>query len=328
MGCTRRYRFVSIALLGCALLWIPGFRFLFSARHFCFSLLALGARASTRPLGDQVPYLCSCKEELKKHAPEHCALRASCAPGPRQRPGSVDCTSMYKQRNARDPSRAPYGLFRPLPPQCNGNPEKPKQRASCAQKRRGAVHAPGSAFDRALDLRVPVSRGEGRTEMSAGSLARCARVRCTYTEVRSTNPGMPSRTAVGGAAPGVCSLDSGHPALRRVAVGSAVRAAPAAQWLLSLAQARESDPRAGRARKNERRRGEESKARARNWTTNPSAVKSPVKSMREWRASAELVPDWIRGELGMQRVNDGRIRRAVSRLKPESPAPAPGHNLS
>jgi len=45
-------------------------------------------------------------------------------------------------------------------------------------------------------------------------------------DVRSTNPGLTSRTAAGSAASGVCSL-----------------------WSLSLAQARESDPRAGRARK-------------------------------------------------------------------------------
>ena len=43
----------------------------------------------------------------------------------------------------------------------------------------------------------------------------------------------------------VTSLDSGHPALRPFGVSFAVRAAPAAQWLLSLGQARESDPRAG-----------------------------------------------------------------------------------
>ena len=36
------------------------------------------------------------------------------------------------------------------------------------------------ALDPARDLRVPVCRGEGRTEMSAGSRARCARVRCTH----------------------------------------------------------------------------------------------------------------------------------------------------
>jgi hypothetical protein len=84
------------------------------------------------------------------------------------------------------------------------------------------------ALDSALDLRVPVCRGEGRTEMLAESRARCARVRCLYTDVQSTNPGLTSRTAAGGAVSGECSL-----------------------WLLSLAQARESNPRAGRARKNE-----------------------------------------------------------------------------
>ena len=97
-----------------------------------------------------------------------------------------------------------------------------------AEARPGAKAPHARALDPAGDLRVPVCRGEGRSEMPERSRARCARVRCLYTDVQSTNPGLTSRTAAGGAASGGCSL-----------------------WLLSLAQARESDPRAGRARKNE-----------------------------------------------------------------------------
>jgi len=157
----------------------------------------------------------------------------SCPKGPRQRPGSIDCTSLSRQRNRRDPSRRPCGRFRPLPPQCNGDPEEPRRRAPARRSPRQEQRAAGHCFGLARDLRVPVCRGEGMTEMPERSRARRARVRCTHTDVRSTNSGMPSRTAEGSAASGGCSL-----------------------WLLSLAQARESDPRAGSARKTERTRSE------------------------------------------------------------------------
>src|SRR5580765_8055142 len=58
----------------------------------------------------------------------------------------------------------------------------------------GARRADGGALDRDRDLRAPVCRGEDMTETSAGSRARRARVRCTHRDVRSTNPGLPSRT--------------------------------------------------------------------------------------------------------------------------------------
>jgi len=107
-----------------------------------------------------------------------------------------------------------------------------------ATARAKALHA--VAFDLALDLRVPVCRGEGRSEMLAESRARCARVRCTHTDVRSTNPGLSSRTATGGAASGAHSL-----------------------WFLSLVRARERNPRAGRARKGEETRSQKIKSQAR-----------------------------------------------------------------
>ena len=106
----------------------------------------------------------------------------------------------------------------------------------------GARRAEGGAFDLAPDLRVPVCRGEGRSEMLAESRARCARVRCTHRDVRSTNPGLTSRTAEGGAASGVHF-----------------------SWLLLFVQAKRSDPRAGRARKGERTRSETIKNQSKNW---------------------------------------------------------------
>jgi len=121
---------------------------------------------------------------------------------------------------------------------CRRNAMGTRKSRSSALLRAEAKSPPRRALDSALDLRVPVCRGEGRSEMPERSRARCARVRCLYTDVQSTNPGLTSRTAAGGAASGGCSL-----------------------WLLSLAQARESDPRAGRARKNEGTRVRRDKSR-------------------------------------------------------------------
>jgi len=95
------------------------------------------------------------------------------------------------------------------------------------------------ALDPARDLRVPVCRGEGRSEMLAESRARCARVRCLDREVQSTNPGLTSRTAAGSAASGVHFF-----------------------WLLFFVQAKKSDPRAGRARKGERMRVQKTNSKA------------------------------------------------------------------
>jgi hypothetical protein len=160
---------------------------------------------------------------------------------------------------ARFIAHTPLGPDRPLPPQCNGDPEKARAARSCAQKQRQERPLPPSAPSPALRagegkaslplrsggscraateggafavaLGVPVSRGEGRTDPPAGAARGIARRSRTHRDVRRANPGLTSRTAAGGAAPGVCSL-----------------------WLLSLAQARESGTRAGRARNTERMR--------------------------------------------------------------------------
>jgi hypothetical protein len=195
------------------------------------------------PYGRAAYFLCSCRESRQRDTPQNIAPFGHPAQRVRDS-GRVPLTALPCAGNGMRaiPRAHPTGLF----VRCRRNvmatweePERahPARRSSVIGAR---FLAPGSALDLALalalDLRVPVSRGESRTETSAGSRAGCARVRCTHTEVRSTNPGMSSRTAAGGAAPGVCSL-----------------------WLLSLAQARESDPRAGRARKIERTRSEKIK---------------------------------------------------------------------
>ena len=121
---------------------------------------------------------------------------------------------------------------------CRRNAMGTRKSRSSALLRAEAKSPPRRALDSALDLRVPVCRGEGRSEMPERSRARCARVRCLDREVQSTNPGLTSRTAVGGAASGVHFF-----------------------WLLFFGQAKKSNPRAGRARKNEWTRLQEIKCK-------------------------------------------------------------------
>src|SRR5581483_10279915 len=75
------------------------------------------------------------RKEPKKHAPAHCARRASCASGPRQRSGSADCTSCATAESARSLAPTPSGPDRPLPPQCHGSPEEQSARVLRAEAR-------------------------------------------------------------------------------------------------------------------------------------------------------------------------------------------------
>ncbi len=129
----------------------------------------------------------------------------------------------------------PAGVF----DRCRRNAMGTRKSRSSALLRAEAKSPPRRALDSALDLRVPVCRGEGRSEMSVGSRAGCARVRCLDREVQSTNPGLSSRTAAGSAASGVHFF-----------------------WLLFFVQAKKSDPRAGRARKGERMRVQKTNSKA------------------------------------------------------------------
>ena len=117
-------------------------------------------------------------------------------------------------------SRAPYGPDRPLSPQCNGDPEKPEQRASCAPKLEQEAGAPLSA----LPLLLLVISGPRQPRRGHDGFARrvARRMRASSRmdrDVHRANPGMTSRTAVGGAAPGAAFL-----------------------WLLSCRCRQESDP--------------------------------------------------------------------------------------
>ena len=127
------------------------------------------------------------------------------------------------------PRAAPAGVSDRCRRNAMGTRKSEKQRAP-ARRSKEIAKAP-RAVAPGFDLRVPVCRGEGRSEMLAESRARCARVRCLDREVQSTNPDLTSRTR---------SAQRGGRGIRGCSL-----------WLLSLAQARESDPRAGSARKTE-----------------------------------------------------------------------------
>ena len=204
-------------------------------------------------------FLCSCKESRHRNTPQSIAPDAHSARRVRVN-GRVPLTARPCADNGtRAIHRAPpagvsvrcrrnaMGTRKSRAARsCAPKPERPLQslRDSFPRTRgkrsgsfrcvagEGARKAEGGAFDLdpAFDLRVPVCRGEGRPEMLAESRAGCARVRCTHTEVRSTNPGLTSRTrsVAASAASGAHSL-----------------------WFLSLVRARERNPHAGRARKTE-----------------------------------------------------------------------------
>ena len=163
------------------------------------------------------------RKEPKKHAPEHCALWASCPKGARQRPGSADCTSCATAECARSLARTPAGPDRPLPPQGHGAPGRARARASCAQKPEQSSFALAVALDPG-----PRQPRQGQAGNARRVARRDAREFANGQDAHRANPGLTLRTrsVAASAAPGVCSL-----------------------WLLSLAQARESDPRVGRARK-------------------------------------------------------------------------------
>ena len=166
------------------------------------------------------------RKEPKKHAPEHCALWASCPKGPRQRPGSANRTSECGQRNRRDPSRRP---LRGFSGRCRRNAMGLREEQSARRARRSqsgrTSQAVALALALAVDLGVHVCRGEGGPETPV-RVARRKRASSLHAQGCAFNEPRLDLADSERAASGVCSL-----------------------WLLSLAQARESNPRVGRARK-------------------------------------------------------------------------------
>ena len=165
------------------------------------------------------------RKEPKKHAPAHCARRASCASGPRQRSGSADCTSCATAESARSLAPPPAGPDRPLPPQCHGAQGRAKARESCAQKLWLLILGP----------RQP-RRGQDGTARRVER--RDAREFANGQDAHRANPGLTLRTAAGSAAPGVHFF-----------------------WLLFFVQAKKSDPLA-RMRAEKRRDAVRAESRA------------------------------------------------------------------
>ena len=167
-------------------------------------------------------------------------------------------------------------------------PGRAEAARSCAQKQGNgkakASHA--VAFDLAVDLRVPVCRGEGRTEMPERSRARCARVRCLDREVQSTNPGLPSRTRseAASAASGVHFF-----------------------WLLFFGQAKKSDPRAGCARKSEGTRQQADQGRCKNWIPASAGRATTVC----YASTARIAATSTSGTISARPMPRQRIRRRL-----------------
>ena len=126
---------------------------------FCSSLRA---KASTR-LRRAAYFLCSCKESRQRNTPQRLAPIGHPAQWVRVIGRVPLIAHPVQQRNARDPSRAPYGPDRPLPPQGHGAPGRARARASCAQKQR--------SISALLLILGPVSRGKVRPESPVGSRA-------------------------------------------------------------------------------------------------------------------------------------------------------------
>jgi len=194
-------------------------------------LIVFRSRASTRPADERLTFSARAEKVSKETRPRHRTTRALRAWCPALlgagRPARTRASLRSDMRAFPPPVPAMLGAVKGEEDQDRKAKAESKSFSfPCTQ--RGGRCPKGGKGAVALDLRVPVCRGEGRTEMLAESRARCARVRCTHTDVRSTNPGLTSRTAVGGAASGAASF-----------------------WLLFLRWRRKSDPRAGCARKGE-----------------------------------------------------------------------------
>ena len=158
-------------------------------------------------------------------------------------PGFADGTSVCRHRTGRRPAGPPAGCSSTRPPRLRG----PMERASCAPKTNVALHLPlllllragraRSGFERA-----PCGHAEERSRQPGkGKLSghRDVRVVCRPADGehrRAPDGQEPGRRGRWGGlllTPGILPF-----ALR---AGFAVRAAPAAQWLLSLGHSRESD---------------------------------------------------------------------------------------
>ena len=187
-------------------------------QRLCFSLLALRARASTRPLGERLTFLTAgilpfaatrpaslfapllrrsarAKKGKQRNTPQNIAPFGHPVRRVRDN-GRVPLTAHpVQQRNARDPSRAPAlraGLIRP--------PFAASQRDPRSRARAKAASAAGTAA--LCSSRVPSQPRQARGGKSpkggpqdAGQFAVCTRTYCQRTSVARLRslPGMDAR---------------------------------------------------------------------------------------------------------------------------------------
>ncbi len=238
--------------------------------------------------GERATFLCVAKETWPKERPPRCSgLRASCpATAQRDSGGSLTAHPCAGSELGAIPCAHPAGYPSAALPLHRG----PIHCASCAAKTKQVPARIGFGFGSrfcAQDARYmgPLDRGETAEELSEGWPTGSGPVRRQSTDGLSANPVAGSRTRSTGTvrrarAWGWPSLYSGllPYALR---ASYAVRAAPAAQWLLSLGHTRESDSLAGR-RVKVRHGCRATKERKENYKRRAGAdtTKDPVSSMK------------------------------------------------
>ena len=194
------------------------------------------------------------------HYSGHPALRRSCGAVPEngqkarhrtrcfaaRRARQTPCASRHRERRRIHESGHPWHASREVKASIVGWAERSEARQATVSPALGLAAQPTLLRQDAAQMGAPCGAARARREKPEGWRAGGAPVRCQHTDVLSANRRsalaqsegrMPGDRATGGG-----FLDSGHPALRGSAASSAVRAAPAAQWLLSLGHSRESDP--------------------------------------------------------------------------------------
>ena len=100
------------------------------------------SRASTRPADVRVTFFLQRRKVTKRRRLRRLRPSSSCPKGPRQRPGSANCTSVCNSGIGAIHRADPRRPCRPPPPQCNGDQEKPEPHASCAPKPKQEAHIP------------------------------------------------------------------------------------------------------------------------------------------------------------------------------------------
>jgi len=148
------------------------------------------------PCGRASYFLCSCRESKQRDTPQSIAPFGP--PAQRVRvSGRVRLTAhpCAGSRISAIPRAAPCGAFPTAATAMQWGPGKAEAARSCAQKPRQRAKAlRAAALDPAGDLRVPVCRGEGRSEMPV-KVARTMRASSLHAQGRAFNEPRPDPRA-------------------------------------------------------------------------------------------------------------------------------------